>query len=350
MTRRDGLAIVLLAITVWSSWSWLVSRPSPGSWSAASGPVSVPRGADRLLGLNPRQDDLGGLSAMAWADVKPTADAALADAFVRDRILAETADRPGAALAYLRALLSLGAGRPAEALTEFARAPADEIPVALLYAPWRVAGELRPGVANPYAGRLAAAARAGELDPLIAARVLSAEGDLKPALQLYLRSDPAAWTGHDLRLFGLMLAHDGRRGEAAAILSAAYRGGRVPERLKPQVLATLAAAARTDRAVPPSVAALVRADEGAKRVFVAAVERQLSARVRFLKGEDAPLIADYAATGADEASDEIVLLLTLSAARAKDAAAFDRWSGELARRFPQPEVTQWIHTLNLARS
>ena len=347
MKHRSSIWVFLLVVGVLLAWYGL-GRGVNLAPASARPPVQVQNvtaARNQLLALNPRQDDLASLAQLDWGDVTVTAEAAMADAFVRDRILAETGALKGGPLAYLRGLLYLARAEPAKALAEFSRAPIAELPVNLLYAPYRLAGDLRPGVENPFAAPLVQAAQAGKLEPLLTARVLVVAAEMKNALEAYMRTDPAKWSSYDLRLFGLMLAHEGHRGAAAAVLEAAYRGGRLPERLRSPTLATLGAALQSNRTVPPALRELVQTDPQARALFVAGAEKLFAARLHFLKGEDAALLADYARTDAVETTDEVVLMLTLASARRADRDAFTRWSAELARRYPQPEIITWIPSL-----
>lgn len=342
MKPREAILFGLASVLALAGW-WLSLSPRASSAAATAAPA--PSGTNRLLGLNPRQDPLDVLEKLAWSDVAPTADAALADTFVRDRIAAETSAIKSTPLAYLRGLLLLAQNKPAAALESFSAIPPAEIPLDLLYAPYRLHGDLRRDTPNPFAARLREAARRGEPGPLVAARVLAAEGAAREAVENYLKTDPARWTSHDIGLLGVFLAHDAHRATVSALLQAALRGGRVQERLKPPLLRTLASAAAHEHAVPLGVKEAMLRDPEVRDALVAGAAAQLEARRLFRSGKDAELLAAHAGRPSDNASDELLLLLTLSAARHRDRAAFDKWSAALGGRDPRPEVLAWISGL-----
>lgn len=341
MRWRASWALTGVSLAALAGW-WIASRPTALRADAELPTVPV---QNALLGVDARVDELTALRTLSWPAVVPTAEALLRDAVARDRVLADTAGWAGAPLAALRGLLRSARGEAEAALAEFARVGANEMPLELLYAPFRLASELRPEAPNPYAPRLLQATREGRLTPLLAARMQAFAGDAPRAVQEYLRTDPAEWTRHDLRLLAVFLAHDGHRGAVAALLQAAWRGGRLDEPLRPAVLAVLRGAATHERATPAALVNLLNDDEAARGWFLDAVQTQADARAMFLARRDGELLATHATREVTAASNELVLLLTLSGARHRDRAAFARWSAELGRRFPEPEVQKWLPTL-----
>lgn len=305
---------------------------------AATEPVPArASGGNLLLGLNARQDSLERLAKLSWRDVAPTADAALRDAFVRDRILSECGALTGEPAVYLRGLLRLSLGEPKAAMTEFARLRVAEMPEDLLYAPYRLHGELWPETENPFRARLESAARHGRLSPLLEARVRGGAGEIDAALEAYLRSDPAQWKAHDVRLLSAFMAHDGHRGAAAGLLRAAFRGGRMQEPVRALAIRSLIEAGGIRRTLV--------ADPRDREWMREGIRVQDDARKQFLAGQDAQLLANHAGREAVEASDELVVLLTLAGARGRDRVAFAKWSGELSRRTPDAEVRAWLPKL-----
>jgi hypothetical protein len=102
--------------------------------------------------------------------------------------------------------------------------------------------------------------------------------------------------------------------------------------------------------LPARVAAILREDSPRRAPLVAAVERQLQVRDRFLRRDHAGLIADHRAAVDINLPDETLLLLVLSSSQERAAAEFERWSRELRRRFPDPTVVSWLQSLQPAPS
>jgi hypothetical protein len=307
-------------------------------------------GKDVLLGTEPRVDSLAPLEQMGWADVAATLETVGRDAVARDRIIAETRGATQAPLRYLRGMLVLAKGDAATAAAILADIPAAEIPPDHLYAPYRMYDSLsRPGP-NPFREPMRQAVAAGRTPAIVAARVAGREGEWPNALQAYLRTDPSQWTAMEVEHLGTLRRHAGLAGETLLLLKAALKSGRVPASIRPPLIAL--ASAEGERTVAAQlqarVAEIMREDTPRRASLVAAVERQLQMRQRFLRGDHAGLIASHVAAVDINLPDETLLLLVLSSSQTRAIPEFERWSRELRRRFPDPSVESWLQTLQVA--
>lgn len=318
-------------------------------FSGASGAAEVRAGARDVLSLEPgSKPDYSRLLSIRWPQIVPTLEGSCAQPSHAAAALAATATvaATNAPTLYLRGLVQLGQGDSSGALRTFQTIPVEAIPAAHLYAPYRLQGELRPTQNNPYRAPLVRAAKHGELPPLIAARVLAREADPQEALAHFVQSDPAAWTSYDLGLFPLLLRHAGLERDTRTMLFAALRGGRIKPEQRDAVRSLASEKAPT--VASASFKTLLKSDPESRELAGRVAIHQLELRRKFLAREYGELLKDYAASDAVAQPDETVLLLTLSAARQLDRPALDRWSQELKRRNPQPEVDQWIKNLRIA--
>lgn len=342
-----ALALLAVAVGVAALGRRLVDAP----WQASSTPQLGPPGADVIAAADGR-DALGAaLSRLGWDDVAATVAGTSARAGLRREVLEATNGETRPEVLYLRGLLLLAESRPEESLAAFAAIPTDRIPPAHLYAPYRLHESLRPGQPNPYRAPLVAARRSGTLPPLIAARVAAVEGDLRAALQGYVASDPAQWAQHDVVVFRALRLHAGLSPDAGALLAAALRAGRVPERLRPDLGRLLAPGG--GQSLPELRAGLKKLLEespGARQLAVAAVAAQLRARQLFLSRQYETLVREHRASEPTSLPDGTLVLLVLSANQVGDATLTQLWSQELRRRHPEPEVAAWLGGLRAARS
>lgn len=284
---------------------------------------------------------------MDWSDVQPTAESPALDASVRERILDLTASGRRAPSVYLRGLLQLASGDPGGALDTFSRLAPNEIPALHLYAPYRLYGRIHPKTPNPYGPPLRQAIETKRVPALIEARVEAHEGNLQRALKAYLRSDPGLWTGYDLEIFEGMLQHAGLANEAAIMLRAALRGGRIAPSIQTNLITRLTP---PDPDVSREVLKdrlkdyLMNSAQG-RDLATAATTRQLELRRRFVQRDYRGLLEDHRLADPVNLPNETVLMLFLAAAQEKDLAALDRWSQEVKRRVPTTEVAQWVKTI-----
>jgi hypothetical protein len=312
----------------------------------------VPLRGANVLASSPEATDLApALSRLTWDDIAATA----AGTRARDGLLLEVIeaadDAGGPEARYLRGLLLLAESRPEEALSSFGSIRVDLIPPVHLYAPYRLHAAVRPGVSNPYRAPLVAARRAGDLPPLIAARVAATEGDLEASLQGYLASDPAQWARHDLEAFRALRLHAGLAPDAGRMVAAALRAGRVPSRLRADLERLVAAADPTSPAVLRArLRKLLEDNPAAREIAVAAAKEQLRARQLFLGRQYATLVEENRDANPTNVPDATLLLLLLSANQVGEDDLTDAWAQEVRRRNPEPEVAQWLAALRTDRS
>lgn len=309
-------------------------------------------GANRLAGVVARDSIKSALTQLAWEDIAATAEGTGARAGLRREVVEASAGDPRHETRYLRGLLLIAEQRPEEALAAFDSIPVDRIPAGHLYAPYRLQGALRPGMANPYRAPLVAARRAGRLPPLVGARVAVAEGDFRAAVRGYVSSDPAQWASHDLTAFRALLLHAGVSPDTRTMLAAATRGGRVPARLRADITELLSASGRV--ALPEQLkAALVRLlteNPAAREVAMAAATAQRRARGLFVARQYAVLVDEYRSSDPTSLPDGTLVVLLLSAGRSGEADLRDLWAQELRRRYPGPELERWLSDVKPNRS
>ena len=244
----------------------------------------------------------------------------------------------------------MGRNDIAGARSTFRRIPADKLPADFLYAPYRLQQQLAPGEPNEYRDPLLRAVHAAVVPALIRARVLAAEGDLGPALEAYAKTDPADWTSYDLQSFRLLRLHAGYAGETGTMLLAAIKANRMAEKLRAPVAALLRAAGGGPAAgaFDPQLTQLLQAQPALRAAVTAGIVRQLQLRQKFIRRDYAGLLADHAGTAPASLGDETVLLLVLAAASERNPTAWAVWSQELRRRYRDPEVEKWLHSLPTA--
>ncbi len=347
MVKRESLAVALFAAAVLILWGWMEFRPDTRLGQGTPPPVVM--GRDIASGLSVLDRDWTPLESMRWVDVGPTSSGFGANGPLRQRFLEETTGATHPPMVYLRGLMLLTDNRPAEALAEFSRADLSEAPVEMLYAPWRLRSTLETDAPNPYTDRLVQAAREGTLTPLTAARVLAFTGDRSTALTRYLQTDPAGWTSFDVECFRLLRADEASAAETTGMLMAALRAGRIPAALQPPVARLIRNQPEPPAEIGPKLVRLVQENPEIRALAEKSLISLLEDRRLFLEDKHAELLARHEKTPPGEVIDETAILLVLSASALPDQPAFARWSEELRRRFPQPEVAQWLDSLMTAQ-
>lgn len=342
--KKETIAIVVFALVVVGVWAWLEFRPTgpvPGSQNL---PESAPAGRNVLMGATVIQRDWAPLAEMSWEDIAPTAAYLAENGLLAQRFIEETGTVENAPARYLRGMVLLGQEKPPEALAEFAKVPTGEIPLLYLYAPWRLQLVLQPNQENPYSPALFTAADEEKLPPLIAARVWTVRAEFSKAIENYLRADPAGWATVDLENFRLLMADEAYRNDAGTLLLGAMKAGTVPEALRAESANLLLG--RTPSAPnPEKIREFFETNPEALKIAEEVLRSLLEDRALFVQEKFSELVARHEKSIETEQIDESVLLLVLAAAAVPDQTAFDRWSQELRRRFPQPEVAEWIESL-----
>ena len=169
--------------------------------------------------------DLNLLESISWKDVVPTAEGISSDKAFTRKAIETTAPLLHPPALYLRGLLQLAAEDPQSARATFELIPPDQIPAALLYAPYGLHNALDPRTPNPFLAAMLRAVELAQVKPLIQARVLATDGRMEPALKSYLRTDPADWTTQDAAHLRALRFQAGLANDTAVMLQAALKAG-----------------------------------------------------------------------------------------------------------------------------
>lgn len=298
-------------------------------------------------GVAGRRMDEALLNKLAWADVVPTAEGLGTDKGWCEEVVALAGRMRHPPVLYLRGLLLLATNELASALATFLLIPVAEIPATHLYAPFRLHYELRPAEPNPFQAAISRAVAQNQVPPLIQARVLAGDGRLREALKAYLKTDPAEWASLDVRVLRGLRLHAALGGDTAAMLQAGLSGGRVRRDLRPQIVEVVNAPLdqATMEDLKNRMLRQIDGDPALRRAALTGAVQQLTVRQQFVGRKYRELLDQQGARPALDQPDETVLMLTLAAARLQDAAAFERWSQELKRRYPTSEIEQWLNQL-----
>lgn len=344
--RRVGRWLLATCAAIACAWWFAATRNTP------TPPSNAAPGQNLLSGVIARDSVTPALTELRWEDMAATAAGTSARAGLRRDVIDTLASQPRVEARYFRGLLFMAEQRPEEALAAFEAIPVDRIPALHLYAPYRLHGTLRPGRPNPYRAGLVAARRAGQLPPLIAARIAAAEGDMKAAVASYVTSDPAQWARHDLGAFRALLLHAGLSPDTRTMLLAALRGGRVPGSIKGDVQGLLES---TRASAPPdevraALKRLLRENPVARDVAVAAASEQLRVRRLFLARQYAQLVREHRASDRTSLPDATLVIVLVSANETGDRDLRDLYAQELRRRHPDGDVDRFLASVKSERS
>ncbi|MFT4719775.1 MAG: hypothetical protein ACI9SB_000943 [Candidatus Azotimanducaceae bacterium] len=273
------------------------------------------------------------LQQLSWEDLPQAISLSSGSSLRQSQLVEHIGPGSSDAAHYLKALLRLAQGHAAEADRLFAEIPLDQIPVSMLYAPFRVreGGDAKE---NPYLLPLITAGEEGKLPKLVHARLLVRAGVLEQALQKYAMTDPSRWAQYDLASFEIFLRHDGLSDDAMTFANAVIAGGRMESTLASSLKDVLVAPP-----VPPS-SEMLESDLG--QATMADIN---ALRLRFVRQEYAAITAAFKSRAANTVSDETNLLVFVSAVASAESVEADKWGQELKRRFPDKETEQWIVNL-----
>lgn len=287
------------------------------------------------------------LEQMQWSEMNQAIAAVGTEPARIDQLiqLAKNIDVPAAT--YMRGLLLITRQKPEEALLLFETLDIEQVPVVLLYAPYRLHQQFRPGDPNPYIDTLRAAVKRKKVPALVRARVQAADGDFSGALDDYLRTNPAQWAGYDLDAMRRIAGHQGLIADLNKMIAGALSSGRV----KPALVAPL-----RDVTTQSSVSVDIEAfrqnlrrsiDEKTPqgKLAIESARKLLLDRKMFLERNYEKLLADYIKTEPMILSTETMVLLFLSAVTLKEQLETDRWGQELKRRHNDQEVWDWVNEL-----
>ena len=332
-----GIGLLLVGVLTFA-----VVRHPHGGFDAEPNPT----GENVLAGISPASIPAA-LDRLDWPDVGVTAEAAAADTNLLATVLYEADRSTNPPTCYLAALLHLSKGEAEVASTLFALIPATAIPPEHLYAPDRLSHELHPNSPNPYRPLLLEAMKQNRLSALIAARLRAQQGEFKAALEAYLRSDTSRWANQDAILMSAMMQHAGVGTEAVRIVRGALRAGRVPQDVRTSL--TQAISRIEQRHVDPELNAklssYLKNHPDVQAAAVKAITNQLELRRTFASRHYREVLEQFRKSEPITLPEETILFLVLSAAHESEIPSFERWSAELKRRNPQPEVAQWIRQI-----
>lgn len=251
---------------------------------------------------------------------------------------------------FLVAMLELSTGDETGCLNALKLLDAESLPVEFLYGPYRLMNTIEPQQANPFRARLADMVMAQKTGPLIAARYYASEGLLPTSFEHYLQTDPSQWATYDAELLGAIRQHSGLAPDAKAFIAAAIHSGRINEAVAAQLTLQL-----DDRLASDALAARLQAVLDQPTAYPTAhgaihqvAREQADIRQQFLEEKYVALTKAYEQSQSATLATETVYLLTLSAAEARDLAAFDRWALELQRRIQDVELRQWLRQIRPA--
>jgi len=234
----------------------------------------------------------------------------------------------------------LGRGDPAAALGAFDGIPADEVPIDLAYAPYRLHTALRPDERSPHARRLLEAVHRDRLPRLVEARVLAQEGRLPESFTVYASTDPVRWTQHDVDCLGLVADYGALKPDLDQLIwrALARRGMEDPLEAGLRALVRDSGSAAMSQRVRSR---LVR-DPAARRIAAKSLGRMREARRLFMERRYQDLLENFGGTQPTHATTEMSTILFLAALKQGESHDAYRWGQELKRRHPDRELADWV--------
>jgi hypothetical protein len=258
------------------------------------------------------------------------------------RAISDAMVTPSAA-SYVLGIRRLESGEVWEALAAFEQIPAEEIPIDLAYAPYRLGMELRPGQESAHSVRLLAAIDERQLPRLTAARVLAHSGRLSESLVAYAATDALRWTGHDLECFALLWQHGALRSDVRSLIWRGLARRGTDDSLSQEFRALTTRGDTTQ--LEENFRRRLEADAGVRELARISIDRMREVRSLFLQRRYADLLSLFGDFDPDRATTEMSALLFLAALRQHDASYTFRWGQELKRRHPEQEMAEWVTRL-----
>jgi predicted DNA-binding protein (UPF0251 family) len=287
------------------------------------------------------------LEALDWQDFKELTQKFGTDAGKIRQILQTTSGLQNSVAVYLRGFLLMIDNKPQRALDTFDRLSAGDIPGPFLYTPYRLQRQMRPLEFNKYLAPLREAIAAGELSPLIKARVQAQEGDPYSAISSYMQTDPAQWVLYDIECLKKIGLNSGLHSEVRRVIAGALKSRRVSGKIADELrqLAALEPSESEVRALKRQLKEELIQDSSAAKIAVSSMARLLETRQQFLQRDYKTILAQYKNANPIALPTESVLVLFLSAVELDDRLEMDRWGQEIKRRHPTQEVINWISEL-----
>ncbi|MBW2411533.1 MAG: hypothetical protein JRF72_17175 [Deltaproteobacteria bacterium] len=287
------------------------------------------------------------LEALNWQDVNELTRRTGTDAAKISQILRLTSVLQHPVAVYTRGFVLMLDNKPQRALDTFDRLSVSDIPGPFLYAPYRLHRQMRPLEPNRYLAPLREAMVAGEISPLIKARVQAQEGDSFAALSNYMQTDPARWVDYDVECLKKIGWNSGLQSEVRRVIAGALKSGRVSAKIDGELreLLTLKPSESEVRAFKRQLKEELIQDSSAAKIAVSSMNRLLETRKLFLQRDYKSLLAEYRDADPLVLPTESVMMLFLSAVELGDRLESDRWGQELKRRHPTQEVINWVTEL-----
>ena len=334
------LGVALIAVFAFKAQRYISSR---GTEAPEAAPVATTAG-DSLREVPLSVDTL---KALEWQDVDGLTQAVGADSDKIRQILQLTEGVQNPAAVYLRGFVLMITNKPMRASNTFDGLDVADMPAPYLYPPYRLQRRMRPEMPNRYLQALNKAIDAGEVSPLIAARVQAQHGNPSAALSSYLQTDPAQWVTYDVDCIRKIGLHSGLSSEMRRMIVGAFKSGRISARIKEPLKQTLAleADAAEIRAFKRKLKNDLIQDSGTGRIAVASMKQVLESRKLFVQRDYQAIIDSQRDTSPMTLPNESVLILFLSSVRLKDRVEADRWGQEIKRRFPNQEVSDWVSSM-----
>jgi len=287
------------------------------------------------------------LNALEWQNVDELTQTVGTDSDKIRQIIQFAAGVQNPAALYLKGFVLMITNKPIQALRSFNRLVVADMPAPYLYPPYRLQRRMRPEAPNRYLGALTQAIDAGEVSPLIAARVQSQDGDPSSALSSYLQTDPAQWATYDVDCIKKIGLHSGLSSEMRRMIVGAFKSGRVSAKVEGplrQVLALESDPAEI-RAFKRKLKEELIQDSGKGKMAVSSMKQLLETRKLFVQRDYQTIIDQHRDASPMALPNESVILLFLSGVRLENRLEMDRWGQELKRRYPIQEVTEWVSGL-----
>lgn len=247
------------------------------------------------------------------------------------------------ASAYLAGLRLLAGGDAAAAEREFERIPPAEIPLDLLYGPYRAELSVRPTELGPHGNRLVEAALEGRLPRLLEARVLARTSRLVEALSAYAATDPALWRSYDVENLALIAHHDALRVDVERVIWRALATAGLRRELEAPLRRVAEEPNATD--LETRVRQAIALGPEARKLAVESLERMREVRELFLDRRYADLLERFGDLEPTEATTEMTALLFLGALRQGASHYAYRWGQEIKRRHPEEQAVAWVSDL-----
>lgn len=258
-----------------------------------------------------------------------------------------TQSEPGTAQQrYLQIVSQVATGKIEDALAGIRNLDPKDIPVSLLYLPYRLTAQSSENGSNPFRARILEAVEQGKLTPLTQARVNAIEGRYEESLMAYMDTNPALWKGADAENLNRIGLHAGLLPDLRLLLRGSLDGGRLSPRLVPE-LTQLFTEGPTQLAtdLQSELKSRLENDPEAQKLAAQAYTAAMKDRDDFMNKRYDTLLERYREQEVTAVGNETSVMLYLAALRLDNAREIFRWNQEIKRRNPNSEITEWADSL-----